>query len=105
MPKFIVNTKLEHDGEPYESGSSIELSKKQAEPLLAINAISVTGKADKPDPFTQEQILEAMGTLDKENEDLFTGEGLPTTKALEDILGGRVSAEERNAAWAVFNEE
>ncbi|WP_417550123.1 hypothetical protein [Methylophaga sp.] len=105
MPKFNVDTKLEHDGEPYETGSSIELSKKQAEPLLAINAISVAGKSDKADPFTQEQILEAMGALDKENEDLFTREGLPTTKALEDVLGGSVSAEERNAAWAVFNEE
>jgi hypothetical protein len=105
MPKFIVNTKLEHDGEPYESGGSIELSKKQAEPLLAINAIRVADKSDKPDPFTQEQILEAMDAIDFENEELFTGEGLPTTKALEDILGGSVSAEERNTAWAVWNEE
>ncbi len=102
MPKFIVNSKLEHNGQAYSADSEIELSKKAAEALLELNVISALSG---PKEFTQEQILEAMAELDLENKDLFTADDVPTTKALEDILGGNITAEQRNSAWEEFTKE
>ena len=102
MPKFIVNSKLEHNGQAYSADSEIELSKKAAEALLELNVISALSG---PKEFTQEQILEAMAELALENKDLFTADDVPTTKALEDILGGNITAEQRNSAWEEFTKE
>ena len=46
-----------------------------------------------------------MAELDLENKDLFTADDVPTTKALEDILGGNITAEQRNSAWEEFTKE
>lgn len=35
MPKYNVQSALQHDGKRYESGSTIELDSEAAKPLLA----------------------------------------------------------------------
>lgn len=105
MPKFNIESKLEHNGKCYESGGDIDLSAKFAAPLLELNVISIKDKSDAEPTFTTEQIVNAIIKLDKDNKDLFTGDGLPTTKAIENELGGNISADERDAAWIIFNQE
>ena len=71
----------------------------------SLSSVNVISALSGPKEFTQEQILEAMAELDLENKDLFTADDVPTTKALEDILGGNITAEQRNSAWEEFTKE
>lgn len=44
---YVATTYIEHDGEPYNAGDPIVLTKKQAEPLAAVKAIKLEGDDDE----------------------------------------------------------
>lgn len=47
-------------------------------------------------------VSQAIGRLDREDRSLWTRDGKPQTSALENLLGRRVTAAERNEAWEAF---
>jgi hypothetical protein len=49
MPKFYAKTPIKFGGERYAEGEPIELSDKQAKPLLATGAISTEAPARAED--------------------------------------------------------
>ena len=49
MPKFFTKTPIKFGGERYEEGEPIELTDKQAKPLLATGAISTEAPAAADD--------------------------------------------------------
>lgn len=53
---------------------------------------------------TQEQIIEAIGTLEVGNEAHWTKGNKPDTNVLADRLNTRISAAERDEAWRVYQE-
>lgn len=55
-------------------------------------------------PITEARIVEAIGQLEPGNDAHWTKGQKPEVKALEAILGGDISAAERDAAFAVFQE-
>ena len=57
-------------------------------------------EAAEPVAATPAEILAAIDKLDKGNPDHFTNDGKPQVKAIEAVLGLRVTAAERDAAWA-----
>lgn len=59
------------------------------------------------EPPSSERILELVGAIEKldtENEDHFTESGIPEVAALKELVGGKVTAAERDAAWKAYNE-
>lgn len=109
MPKYTVESPLDHDGKRYEVGGSVTMEADQAKHLVDSGVLSTSkDKADPPptpDPATVEQIVEAIGKLDKENKDHWMKSGAPQVKALEAVLDNlTVSAADRDAAWANYQE-
>ena len=49
MPKYFTKTPIKFGGERYEEGAPIELTEKQAKPLLATSAISSEAPAAADD--------------------------------------------------------
>lgn len=47
-------------------------------------------------------LVDLIANLDPEDKSMWTGSGLPQSKALEALHGGSVSATERDAAWEAF---
>lgn len=115
---------IRHDGEFYRPDddelNTIELTDKEARPLLAIGAVSVIGdetedkstdgetktgaKKDAVEAPTDQAvridaIKEAIGKLEPENGAHWLKDGkTPEVKALEELLGWGIKAEERNQA-------
>lgn len=58
-----------------------------------------------PQTFTPEQISEAILALDEDNQELWTDDGKPTVAAIEAELKGRISAEDRDAAWEAIQSQ
>lgn len=91
-----------HD-KPYTIESEIELSDKDAAPLLALGAISGIDQAEKtPAPEGEartEAIKVAIAGLDKADAALWLKDGKPQSGAISNIVGFVVSAAERDAVW------
>jgi hypothetical protein len=51
-------------------------------------------------PLTMDEIVEAIGKMDKADPSLWTAANAPQVKALAEILGRDVTADQRNEAWA-----
>ena len=92
---------LEFDGTAYLPGDPVELADDIAAALLA------DGVVLEPETAAQDRkarIIAAIGELDPDNPEHFTKGGKPEVKALEAILGFDITAAERDAAWAAFQE-
>lgn len=65
------------------------------------------GTGSTPDvvELSLEQIVEAIGSLDADDEKLWTKEKGPKPDALTKVLKQKVSAEQRDQAWVVFQEQ
>lgn len=101
MPKFKVESNLKHDGHLHGVDDQIELTAKQAKPLLESGVISSSATVS----FSQEEIIAAIGELDSDNESLWTKDGVPQVAAIEDVLGDGITAAQRNEAWEVLSAE
>lgn len=116
---YEVLTPMRHDGESIEAGEPIELSEKEAAPLLACGAIRdpdspqpEAGSADAApvddagaaEATREEQIAAAIQAMlsedpDKTRDEWWTRSGKPEVRAIEQRLGFDLSAAERDAAW------
>ena len=54
---------------------------------------------------TDEMIVSAIKRLDKDDPESWTNSGVPKTQAIEAIVGGKVKAADRDAAWRIVQEE
>lgn len=116
---YIVTRRLTHDGVDYlPGGDPVELTDDQAAPLRAgndpaVNPVEVdtrapTGDVDEtPPPIGPDQrqaaIIAEIGKLPLDDDTLWTNSGKPDASALSERLGFRISAAERDAAWAEFS--
>ncbi len=50
-------------------------------------------------------IVEAIDKIDRDDEQLWTGDGRPTVNAVEQVLEYDITADERNEAWRVRGEK
>lgn len=109
--EYTVDTPLRFNGQVYhpdkEDQNTVEMTDKEAKPLLAIGAISIKGAADSTntqnaptDPTERlAAIKDAIGKLKPGNEAHWLKDGkTPEVKALVDLLGWDIKAEERNQA-------
>ena len=55
-------------------------------------------------PADIDQLVAAISSLDRDDEQLWTKSGAPATGALEEVLGSAVSAADRDAAWKAYQE-
>lgn len=88
----------------HKPDDTVSLSDKDADELLELGAIEESAQSTVPaDAETrQTAIIDAIGTLDPANEDLWLRDGKPDTNAIAEIIGWAVTAGERNAAWATI---
>lgn len=49
MGKYVVKSTVDHDGERFAIGDPIELTDKQAEPLLDCGAVAPAAETDSPE--------------------------------------------------------
>jgi hypothetical protein len=81
--------------------AAAEKAAEDARQAQAAAAAAAAEQAEKEAAAArQSAIVEAIGKLDPENEDLWLRDGKPDTNAIADITGFPVSAADRNAAWA-----
>ncbi|MBL1321518.1 MAG: hypothetical protein COA63_010735 [Methylophaga sp.] len=125
---YNVDTPINHDGESYHpetDNTTIKLSDKQAEPLLAVAAISViedeaTDTDSKPEdknsnvvpinntaPEDKQQQLDdiqrAINGLATDDEANWTKNKKADTKVLSQLLGWKVTAALRDEAASVLS--
>ena len=105
----VINTTTVVTGKPMERkeiapGEGVDLPKTQAEDLVARGLAkwpegeAAGSAASKPSgEALNAAILEAAEALDPEED--FGADGKPNAKALASVLGYKISAEERDAAW------
>lgn len=113
MPEYQVKSPLQHDGKRYEIGGAVTMEEEQARPLVDIGVLgeptgAQTGGKNPPpppDPDRQQKIIEAIGQLEKQNQELWTKDGKPQVPAIEEILGDNITAAERNDAWEQINKD
>jgi hypothetical protein len=68
------------------------------------NKTAVEKPSPDDDPATVEEIIEAIELLDDDNDENWIADGRADVKALEGLLGKKVTAAQRDEAWAAFNE-
>ena len=109
---FYVCSPLCHDGEKYSEGDTVELTKKQADRLLALphppidleksaEAAAESGST----PTLLERLVAAIADLNPDNADHFTNAGKPEIKALNAIVSEKVSGADRDTAWELYQKE
>lgn len=59
-------------------------------------------EAESADSLTVDQVVDAIHSLDLEDEAVMTSDEKPSTKALEQVLGVKVSASLRDEAWQLY---
>jgi hypothetical protein len=105
---YQVKNAIDHDGKRFDAGEFIDLEDGHAEPLKTVNAIGEPQAASKPASVVPvgddkaEAIKAAIATLDANNTDAWMGDGKPKTEAIGAITGWKVTAAERDAAWAAL---
>lgn len=87
-------------------GAVIEVEYPKAEESMALVArgfaswIGADREEEASSDLPVDRIIAAIGKLDPENAAHFTKGGKPEVKALADLLGVEITAQQRDAAWA-----
>lgn len=108
--RYICNGPVRHNGERYATDADIELEQKYSKPLLAADAIRPITSTDveniKPkvtdEQIKQANLVDAISQLDEGNKEHFTTDGKPQVKALEALVKFDIDAEQRDAAFEIF---
>jgi hypothetical protein len=121
--EYPVLIAVSHDGKTIKPGSMVDLTSEQAAPLIRggfiddkapdatmhVDADPAPADSSAPnEPASEfERLVAAIGKLDPDNADLFTGSGKPKTEALQTIDGidFTVSATLRDEAWVQFQKQ
>lgn len=101
MPDYKVLTPIkDHDG-LHQPGETITLTGKDESEMIVLGAVQAV---EMPAELSAEERLAAIevaiSQLDPSNDDLWLRDGRPDTNALAALTGFKMSASERNAAWA-----
>jgi len=105
---YKVVSPIRHDGRDHAVDEVIDLDDKTAAGLIEAGAVDPGAIGDTGggsvipgDPVKRQlAIVEAIGQMDTENADLWLRDGRPDASAIEEITGWKVTAAERNEAWA-----
>lgn len=97
LTTYAVLMMLKHNGELIPVGSTVDLDKKAAAPLIANGSI---GQVGEPVDF-----IGLISELDGDDSALWMDSGAPTVAALSAAAGRAVSADERDDAWAAYSVE
>ena len=103
MPKYTVKSPLNHDGEEYAIGATVEMDERSAAQLVGTveAAVEPPPPAGPIDPAERLAAVKgAIDTLDPNDKTAWTKGGSPSLDALEARLGWRPAASERDQAWA-----
>ncbi|PKR55481.1 hypothetical protein [Thalassospira marina] len=107
--EYPVLIAVDHDGKKYKPGGMVNMTAEQAEPLLRTGflgtpADDTTSETAHEPASALECLVAAMGKLDPDNADLFTGSGKPKTETLQalDDIDFTVTAALRDQAWDQF---
>lgn len=114
---YPVNRKLSHDGEQYGPGDTVDMTAKQAKPLLKLGVISDSsedsgddtlkgGGSNGPSKPEGDDLIQAIMCVIEELDHTkdFTKGGNPKVASVEALLGYDVSAAEVANAWDVYPE-
>lgn len=107
--KFLENVvHYDHENKPiygYQEGEVADLRDDVANRWVRRNKATPHDGAEEAEtiipllPATLEEVIDAIGKLDKADEKVWTKNGLPQVSALEAILGNRkITAEQRDLA-------
>lgn len=109
---YIALSFFKYGGKYYKAGTLIELTLEDAKPLLELGVIEL---ATDQAPIVEEQttsekvklnaVVGAIANLSPYIDGHFTQSGKPKTEALEAIVDFEVSAQMRDEAFALFNEQ
>lgn len=66
---------------------------------------SGNGRLEAEASGATEELVEAIGLLEPGNETHWTAGGVPEVSALKKLVDRKVTAGERDAAWAIFQEQ
>lgn len=119
--KLISRTHVHDLGDgPIPRGKAFECDDKVAREKIAKGTAEAFDKADAENADSGDgdgggsdsaedrldKIVDAVMGLDSAEDapDLYTSAGSPTTKVLSDAVGFTVTSQERDAAWATFQE-
>lgn len=101
-------------GTPFECPDEIALEKIADGRARAVTAVDIAKTAPAPDDGESaprdsdddrlDELVGACLELDGDDQSLFLADGRPKVEALANVLGGPVSAEERDTAWAAVKE-
>lgn len=80
-----------------QNGETVDGTGEVVEPEKVKPVENAAGFAFSNDP--SEAVEQAIRMLDPDNDDHFTGQGIPRVGAIEALLGYPIKAEARNAAW------
>lgn len=121
MKTYPVLIAVDHDGKKIKPGGTVDLTAEQAAPLIRTGFLGetvaeashseepeLTGDKDATtnEPATEfDRVVAAIGSIDKDNKELWTGSGKPKTEAFDAIeaIDFPVSAALRDKAWDQFN--
>jgi hypothetical protein len=95
---------------PADTITETQLAQLKADPRIKVviqdETNSSVANGDQSTPVDQGTVpgtlIEAIALLDPANVDHFTSTGKPQIDALETLLGHKVTAAERDAAWETF---
>lgn len=93
---------IAHGKEPVEYADD-HFTEDELAILKAEDVLIVTHHEDEPAEVTLEDLVAAIGTLDKLDPANWTKDKGPKTEILEKATGGKVSAIDRDEAWTEFN--
>lgn len=77
----------------------------QAKVADAAPSTGTNESGSETDSERLDQVAAAILELDEDDRDLFLEDGRPKVDALAKVLGGPVSAEERDAAWKALEDD
>lgn len=102
MKKYIALEPLNVGGTPVKVGDPVELSEKDAEQPLALNAIALDAATPPAAPEGQariDAIKVAIAGLNVDVAENWAKDGKPKADVLSKVLGWPVAAAERDAIW------
>jgi hypothetical protein len=105
MPKYTVLSPLLRNGERHEVNAEVEMSAKDAEPLLGhtlvLKAAAAAPDTGPTDPAKRAATVKAaIAKLDKDDKNAWMKDGRPNLDALSAAAVFRVTAAERDQALA-----
>ena len=108
MKAYEVIGNIQHNGKKYAEGHTIDLNDANDAEAKELREAGVIGRektqsaptAPPDDAKRITAIVDAIGKLNVDSADLWTGNGIPKTDALTALTGWPVTGKDRDIAWA-----